>query len=632
MADIRAEQPEAKAGRRRRGKSPAPRPPLAPQPPPESRKRQVLIILAGLTVIGLMLAIPLLMLRSPHRVTGRTLSDVLAAVDSGVLDDQAVVWTEIDDSSRAIILTLADGREVAAHYPDYFGGSLVARLEASGIPFETDPIARTPIWSTLALSLLPVFLVIGFLFWFLRRSGVGGAAAKAFTTTKAEVGSIPASRFVDVVGCDEVVDELSEIVSFLHDPAPFQAAGANIPRGFLLVGPPGTGKTLLARAVAGEAGVPFYAASGSDFTEMFVGVGAARVRDLFAKAKKTGGIVFIDELDSVGRIRSGAFSGGGGTDEREGTLNALLVEMDGFGKDANVIVIAATNRPDVLDPALLRAGRFDRQITVPAPDRRGRTALLSLYAAERRLEPTVDLVGLARRMPGLTGADIANVVNQAALAAARDKREALVPADFDEALATVMMGRARRSAVVPERDRDVTAWHEAGHAVVALALPDAHDPVHVTIVPRGTAGGVTWMGGDDHTFLTRSQAWARLAVSLGGRAAEELLLDGDFTQGASGDLQSATALAFRMVTEWGMSSLGLAAMGPEHAEPGLIRSEVDRLLGQALDTARGVLAAHRGLLESVVAELLDEETIDGDRLAGIWSERPPVAAIEAGTP
>ncbi len=630
MADIRAEQPEAKSGRRRREKTLAPRPPLAPQPKPESRRHQVLVILAGLIVIGLMLALPLVLLRGPDQVTGRTLSDVLAAIDSGALDDQAVVWVEIDDSSRAIILTLGTGDEVAAHYPDYFGGSLVARLEASGIPFETDAIAKDSIWSNLALTLLPVVIIIGFLAWFLRRSGVGGSAAKAFTKTNAEVGSIPASRFVNVVGCDEVVDELSEIVDFLHDPTPFRAAGADIPRGFLLVGPPGTGKTLLARAVAGEAGVPFYAASGSDFTEMFVGVGAARVRDLFTKAKKTGGIVFIDELDSVGRVRSGAISSGSGTDEREGTLNALLVEMDGFGKDANVIVVAATNRPDVLDPALLRAGRFDRQITVPAPDRRGRTALLELYAADRRLDPAVDLVGLARRMPGLTGADIANVVNQAALCAARDKREALVPGDFEEALATVMMGRARRSAVVPERDRNVTAWHEAGHAVVALALPNAHDPVQVTIVPRGSAGGVTWMGGDDHAFLTRSQARARLAVSLGGRAGEELLLDGDFTQGASGDLHSATALAARMVTEWGMSALGLAAMGPEHAEPGLVRSEIDRLLGEALDTARRVLAEHRGLLESVVAELLDEETIDGERLAAMWSGRPAVATSHAG--
>lgn len=359
------------------------------------------------------------------------------------------------------------------------------------------------------------------------------------------------------------MEELSEVVSFLHDPARFTAAGARMPRGFLLVGPPGTGKTLLARAVAGEAGVPFYSAAGSDFTEMFVGVGAARVRDLFAKAKSTGGIVFLDELDSVGRARHGA-AGSGASEERESTLNALLVEMDGFGKQDNVVVVAATNRPDVLDPALLRAGRFDRQVTVASPDRRGRTRLLRLYAQDRRVDPEVDFVALARRMPGLTGADIANVVNQAALEAARHHREVIQAADFEEALATVVMGRARRSAVVTDRDREVTAWHEAGHAVAALVLPEAHDPVQVTIVPRGPAGGVTWMGGDDHSFLTRSQARAKLAVAMAGRAAEELLLDGDFTQGASGDLASATSLATRMVTEWGMSSLGLAAMGPEH--------------------------------------------------------------------
>ena len=626
VAEIKAEGPPDDAGRRRRGKRDEPRPPLGPAPRPESKRRQVLVILAGLAAIGLMLIPFFTLLRGPDNVTGRTLSDVLTAIDGGELDGDPVVWIEIDDNSRAVLLTLASGAEVAAHYPDYFGGTLVARLEESGIPFETDPIATPSIWPTVALSVLPVVLIIGFLFWFLRRNGVGGAA-KAFTTTNAEVGSVPASRFENVVGCDEVVDELREIVSFLHDPAPFNAAGADIPRGFLLVGPPGTGKTLLARAVAGEAGVPFYAASGSDFTEMFVGVGAARVRDLFAKAKKTGGIVFVDELDSVGRVRTGAIQGGG-TDEREGTLNALLVEMDGFGKDSNVIIIGATNRPDVLDPALLRAGRFDRQITVAAPDRRGRTALLELYSAGRRLSPDVDLVALARRMPGLTGADISNLVNQAALEAARDHREEIQPRDFDEALATTMMGRARRSAVVLERDRQVTAWHEAGHAVTALALPGAHDPVQVTIVPRGAAGGVTWMGGDDQSFLTRSQARARLAVSLAGRAAEELLLDGDFTQGAAGDLSTATALAGRMVAEWGMSNLGLAAMGPEFAEPGVVRSEIDRILSEALDTARKVLADNRGLLESLVIELLNEETVGGDRLAEMWTGQTAVAAIE----
>ena len=369
--------------------------------------------------------------------------------------------------------------------------------------------------------------------------------------------------------------------------------------------------------MAGEAGVPFYAVAGSDFTEMFVGVGAARVRNLFAKAKKTGGIIFLDELDSIGRARTGTTPGSGGTDERESTLNALLVEMDGFGKDGNVIIIAATNRPDVLDSALLRAGRFDRQVMVAPPDRKGRTRLLELYTADRKTAPDVDFVALARRMPGLTGADIANLVNQAALETARADREELTTDDFSEALATVMMGRARRSATVTERDREITAWHESGHAVVALVLPEAHDPVQVTIVPRGSAGGVTWMGGDDAAFLTGAEARARLAVSLAGRAAEEILLDGDFTQGASSDIASATGLAQRMVAEWGMSSLGLAAIGPEHAGSGLVErvhAEADGLMTDALARARAVLAEHRPLLEAVVADLLADETIDLDRM------------------
>src|SRR5205814_2823777 len=303
--------------------------------------------------------------------------------------------------------------------------TLVGRLEATGLPFETDAPSSPSIWGPLLMTFLPVALIIGFLVWFAKRSGMGGAGAKAFTSATAEMGDVPIASFSEVVGCDEAVEELAEIVTFLHQPERFAAAGARMPRGFLLVGPPGTGKTLLARAVAGEAGVPFYAAAGSDFTEMFVGVGAARVRNLFAKAKKTGGIVFLDELDSIGRARTGTTPGSGGTDERESTLNALLVEMDGFGKDSNVIVIAATNRPDVLDSALLRAGRFDRQVTVSPPDRKGRTRLLELYTADHKTAADVDFVVVARRMPGLTGADISNLVNQAAMEAARADRAEL---------------------------------------------------------------------------------------------------------------------------------------------------------------------------------------------------------------
>jgi cell division protease FtsH len=603
---------------------PPPGHPLAPKPTATSRRKQVAVVLAGLFAIGLLM-VPLLATRDGHRYVDeeRTLYEALAAIDAGTFNGQPVRWIRIDESSRSVVLQLQNNKEISAHYPQDFSDELVNRLEASGVPFESKPETGPPLWLTLLPVIIPTALILGFLVFMMRRSGIGGAGAKAFTTTTAELGNVPATRFADVVGCDEALEELSEVVGFLHDPARFDAAGARMPRGFLLVGPPGTGKTLLARAVAGEAGVPFYSAAGSDFTEMFVGVGAARVRSLFGKAKKTGGIIFLDELDSVGRARSGTSAGGGGTDERESTLNALLVEMDGFGKDHNIIVIAATNRPDVLDPALLRAGRFDRQVTVSPPDRKGRSRLLELYSKGRKLGSDVDFVALARRMPGLTGADISNLVNQAALEAARGGREELHADDFGEALATVMMGRARKSATVTDRDRGVTAWHEAGHAVVALVVPEAPDPVQVTIIPRGVAGGVTWMGGDDDSFLTRTQAHARLAVSMAGRAAEELLLAGDFTQGASGDLASATNLATRMVAEWGMSSLGLAAVGPEHAGSGLgerVHAEADSLLNDALVRARTVLADHRPLFDAVVAELLIDETIDLDRLQAVRSE------------
>jgi cell division protease FtsH len=577
------------------------------------------LVAAGAVTLGALL-LPLVATAAPP-VEPRPLSDVLAAIERGSHKGYALRRADLDDDHRLVVLTFTGGKRVSASYPADFGPDLIGRLEKAKVRFDAEPPTRPSPVGSILIGILPVALIVGAMVLLMRRGGLGGMGAKAFATTKAEVADVPPTRFTDVVGCDEAVDELSEVVSFLHDPAPFQAAGANMPRGFLLIGPPGTGKTLLARAVAGEAGVPFYSVAGSDFAEMFVGVGAARVRDLFAKAKKSGGIVFLDEIDSVGRARVGQ-GPTGGTEERESTLNALLVEMDGFGSQDNVIVMAATNRPDVLDPALLRAGRFDRQVAVAPPDRRGRTLLLRLYSRGRRVAPEVDFVGLARRTPGLTGADIANFVNQAALEAARNQREILGPGDFDEALATVMMGRARKSAVVTDRDREVTAWHEAGHAVAALVMPDAHDPVQVTIVPRGPAGGVTWMGGDDHSFLTRSQARAQLAVAMAGRAAEELLLDGDCTQGASGDLASATSLATRMVTAWGMSSLGLAAIAPDpFGRLGdRVHSEVDGFLTEGLDEARRVLAVNRRLLDAVVAELLAEDTADLDRLVALRAE------------
>jgi cell division protease FtsH len=613
----------------------------------QNRRTQLVLALA---LVGSILLFPMLGPTDPSAPVkvSESLSTVLAALDDKTFagEDVSGDVTEVvlDDDARSVTLVVEAPKakpgdpvtEVKASYPESYGADLVTRLEASGIPFSTKAPKSPSMFGGLLFSLLPVALLIGVFVFISRRNqssqGVSGpSGAKAFTSTNAEVANIPPSRFSDVVGCDEALEELAEVVNFLHDHERFTAAGARMPRGFLLVGPPGTGKTLLARAVAGEAGVPFYSAAGSDFAEMFVGVGAARVRDLFAKAKKTGGIVFIDEIDSVGRARHGA-AGSGVSEERESTLNALLVEMDGFGKEDNIIVIAATNRPDVLDPALLRAGRFDRQVTVASPDRKGRTSLLELYAKSRKIDENVDFVSLARRTPGLTGADISNLVNQAAIEAARHRRQIIEQSDLDEALATVVMGRARKSAVVTDRDRLVTAWHEAGHTVAALVQPDANDPVQVTIVPRGPAGGVTWMGDNDDSFMTRSQAEAQLVVALGGRAAEEILLDGDFTQGASGDLQSATSLAVRMVSQWGMSPLGLAAISPELAGPGQIdkvMGEVDRMLANALHTARQLLIDERPLLNSIVAELLAEDTADLDRINQLWAATKPDAEAAA---
>jgi cell division protease FtsH len=609
----------------------------AGQPAPflQNRRNQAI----GLALFAALVLLPIFVMTGPSASGQRELSEVLAALPTAELSGHKITKATIDDDNRVLVLTMDNDEVLQTSYPNQFGTELVKQLQVAGIPFTTEPIHKASPLGPIAAMLLPVLLIIAFFVWMSKKGalGAGATGAKAFTATKAELPEPPSARFADVVGCDEAVEELSEIVSFLHDPTHFDAAGAKMPRGFLLVGPPGTGKTLLARAVAGEAGVPFYSAAGSDFSEMFVGVGAARVRDLFAKAKKTGGIIFLDEIDSVGRARNGNAPGGGANDERESTLNALLVEMDGFSKENNVIIVAATNRPDILDPALTRAGRFDRQVTVAPPDRRGRTRLLDLYSQDRSMGPDVDFVALARRTPGLTGADICNLVNQAALEAARGKRGVIHSADFDEALATVVMGRARKSAIVTDRDREVTAWHEAGHTVAALVLPDANDPVQVTIVPRGPAGGVTWMGGDDDSFMTRTQARAQLVVALGGRAAEELLLHGDFTQGASGDLQSATGLATQMVTKWGMSNLGLVAMDTDRIVFGgigdKVHAEIDSMLNEALESARRLLADHRDLFDRVVQELLDEDTVDLDRLREIWDAiaREQAPALEDAT-
>jgi cell division protease FtsH len=540
-----------------------------------------------------------------------TLSGAVQAIKEG-----KVGRLHLNDGSRRATLILNNGTEVQTAYPVGSGPELTNTAIEYDVKVTASPNKAGSMWGSLLLSLLPVGLLIAFFIFFMGpRMGMN---VGKLNKSRREPTEVPDTRFADVAGVEEAVAEVKEIVEFLTDPDRFTAAGARMPRGVLLVGPPGTGKTLLARAVAGEAGVPFFALSGSDFVETFVGVGASRVRQVFTAARKHGrAIIFIDEIDAVGKARSSQ-SSGSGNEERENTLNQLLVEMDGFS-DSGVIVLAATNRADVLDAALTRPGRFDRRVTVPAPDRVGRTKILELYARERRLDRDVDLVALARRTPGLTGADLALLMNEAALEAARSGSQTITNAHLQAALATAVMGRARVSAVVTERDRRITAWHEAGHAVAALLLPHADDPVSVTIVPRGQAGGVTWMGGNDNSFLTRSEAEARLVVAMAGRAAEEHHLDGDFTQGAASDFASATSLALSMVTEFGMSELGptsratYAQLGSGQADR--IGEAVDRLLQQAIDTARDLIAANVPLLEDLVAELLREETVTGVQLS-----------------
>lgn len=464
-------------------------------------------------------------------------------------------------------------------------------------------------------------------------SGLGAGPAGIGSRSKSggEPAAVPGTRFDDVAGCDEAVEDMRELVEFLRDPQRFEKVGAQVPRGALLVGPPGTGKTLLARAVAGEAGVPFYPAAGSDFVEMYVGVGPKRVREIFAKARKhpEGAIIFIDEVDAIGRQRGSA--GQGGNQEHENTLNALLVQLDGFSS-SNVIVLAATNRDDVLDGALTRPGRLDRKIHVPLPDRAGRERILGVHAGSKPLEDGVNLGLVARRTPGMSGADLAQVVNEACLVAARAGRDIVTDEDFDHAVAIVAMGKARTSAVVTEHDRTVTAWHEAGHTVSAMVLPDADDPVSVSIVPRGPAGGVTWMAEGDNLFLTRRRAFARLVVAMSGRAAEELLLDGEFTSGPHGDLTAATRTAMAMVTQFGMTdnglmirSEGLLATGAKATDATV--EAVEALLADALAAARETLAAHRSLFDAIVAGLLEHETLTHPQLVALQSGAETVPTV-----
>jgi cell division protease FtsH len=555
-----------------------------------------------------------------------SLSQLLSLARRGVVRS-AVLDTTADTVSGTFTERDA-ARDYQAAYPSGYGVRLTEQLLADRVNLSAMPVAATEGSSTtvVAAAGTGTFLV---LLWIAlagrrRRAGagahpgrLGGSQSAAnpagFAKGHGEQAEVPPTRFSDVAGLDEAVDDLSELVDYLRDPEKYQAAGADLPRGFLLVGPPGTGKTLLARAVAGEAGVPFFAISASEFVESYVGVGAARVRALFDRAREVNSaIVFIDELDAIGRSRSSHSVPG--NEERESTLNQLLVEMDGFATSASVIVLAATNRPDILDHALLRPGRFDRQIAVPTPDRRGRLRILDLYLLRRHVAPDVDAEVLSRRTAGFSGADLANLVNTAALLAVRAGKRSITSSELDEALATVALGPARKSASVAAQDRRITAWHEAGHALVGLWLEHAADPISVSIVPRGLAGGVTWFPGHDDMFLRRRQATAQLAVAMAGRAAEELLLGDDFTQGAAQDFKAATELARRMVTEYGMGSTGPGFILPEETHIGVlaerVHASVQVLLEEALSCARNLLSPARDVLDTVATRLLEEETID----------------------
>ena len=554
-------------------------------------------------------------------------------VINAVETNQATKVTLVDREQR-IEATLGDGSKIRASYITGQGAQLADLLQkkkaAGQLPegYNID-VPTESILVTLIVSLLPVAIVILLLFFFMNQVQGGGSRLMNFGKSKAKLVSkdMPKTTFADVAGADEAVEELQEIKDFLQEPAKFQAVGAKIPKGVLLYGPPGTGKTLLARAVAGEAGVPFFSISGSDFVEMFVGVGASRVRDLFEQAKANApAIVFVDEIDAVGRHRGAGL--GGGHDEREQTLNQLLVEMDGFDVSGGVILIAATNRPDILDPALLRPGRFDRQIAVESPDLNGREAILKVHARGKPLQEGVDLRAVARRTPGFTGADLANVLNEAALLTAREGRKLVDDASLDEAIDRVIAGPQKRTRLMGDHEKKITAYHEGGHALVAAALPHT-DPVHkITILPRGRALGYTMVLPDQDKYsTTRNEMLDQLAYMLGGRAAEELVFH-DPTTGASNDIEKATAVARAMVTQFGMTErLGAIRYGREAGEVFLgrdmghqrdyseevaaaIDEEVRKFIDAAHHEAYAILEDNRDVLDHLVLELLEKETLD----------------------
>jgi cell division protease FtsH len=516
---------------------------------------------------------------------------------------------------------------------------LERRLEEAGVDYRVEPEAQTGLLSSLLWTLLPVALIIGALFFIMSRAqGAGGRVMQFGRSRHKQVTKdMPKTTFGDVAGLEEAIEELQEVKDFLQSPGKFLAMGAKIPRGVLLFGPPGTGKTLLARAVAGEAGVPFFSISGSDFVEMFVGVGAARVRDLFEQAKASApAIVFIDEIDAVGRQRGAGL--GGGHDEREQTLNQLLVEMDGFDQRTTVILMAATNRPDILDPALLRPGRFDRQVVVDRPDLEGRKAILAVHARGKPLDATVDLEVVARRTPGFTGADLANAINEAALLAARRSKSSISMREIEEAVDRVMAGPERKSRIMDEQERRLIAYHEGGHAMVAHVLPNTDEVHKITVIPRGRALGYTLtLPQQDKFLMSREQMRDELAMLMGGRVAEEIVA-GDITTGAANDIERATKVARQMVTEYGMSDLiGPRTLGQKQGEVFLgrdwgstpdysdavafeIDQEVRRLIDEAHDVALDILTQNRDKLDALAKLLVERETLDREEVERFFAD------------
>jgi cell division protease FtsH len=569
-------------------------------------------------------------------------SDFLASVERGEVSEVLIQGPNIR-------YKLQDQQKLKTFAPE--DPDLIKALRDKGVKIAARPEDGDPLYVTVLVQWFPMLLLIGVWVFFMRQMQIGGGKAMSFGKSKAKLLSENQHKmtFNDVAGIDEAKEELEEIIAFLKDPKKFTKLGGRIPKGVLLVGPPGTGKTLLARAIAGEAGVPFFSISGSDFVEMFVGVGASRVRDLFVQGKKNAPcIIFIDEIDAVGRHRGAGL--GGGHDEREQTLNQLLVEMDGFESNEGVILIAATNRPDVLDPALLRPGRFDRRVVVPRPDVKGREGILKVHTRKVPVAENVDVSKLARSTPGFAGADLENLVNEAALLAARTGKDKVTMADFELAKDKVMMGSERRSMIISYDERRNTAYHEAGHALVAKLCPRA-DPVHkVTIIPRGMALGLTQQVplDDRHTY-TRDYLLDNLAIMFGGRAAEELVL-GHVTTGAGNDIERATELARKMVCEWGMSeALGPLAFGKKEEEIFLgrdftqradysestavqIDNEVRRIVIESFERAKGLLRDKIEVLHKMAAALLEREVLDGaeiDEIVAAYGKGSPAPGGEA---